>query len=193
MQEKYADSESFIRYGPVERIRNDDSERVAFFPWRLNKNNKIIKSSASPHVQSIISFINEGLKKTPNTTLLSGNNDLREFVLLYWILYLSVAMPLGKLTSYARNIIGNLNDRTVRRKLYCMQLAGWINKTHYSNLDYYFCCYDIDPINYAFRRGVAETESVRRKADVVAVIQQDLSLPRHIKEVAANSRKPPPR
>ena len=102
-------------------------------------------------------------------------------------------MPLGKLTSYAKNIIEDLDDRTVRKMLYCMQLAGWIDKDHYSNTDYYFCCYDFDPINYVFREGVAERDSIRRKTDVVPIIQQDLSLPKHVKVVAAKSRKPQPR
>lgn len=193
MQEEYAESESFIRYGPVQRIRNDDQERVAFFPWRLNGNSKIIKSSASPHVGAIVSFINERLKKVPKTTKYSEDNEFTEFVLLYWVLYLSIAMPLGKLTSYITNIVNGLDDRAVRRKLYCMQLAGWVDKIHYSNLDYYYCRYDIDPLDYSFREGVNERDSVRRKADIAVKIQNDLSLPRHVRGAAAEQRKLPPR
>lgn len=74
-----------------------------------------------------------------------------------------------------------------------MQLAGWINITHYSNLDYYYCCRDVDPIHYIFRRDVAERESIRRKAVVVAAIQRDLLLPKHIREVVFENRKPQPR
>ena len=193
MQEKYADAESFIRFGPVERIKNDDNDRVAFFPWRMHKNSKIVKSSASPHITSIIEFVNDRLSKVPTTTTLSANDDLRDFVILYWILFLSLAIPLGKLTSYASNMIGHLDDRAVRRKLYCMQLAGWVDRKRYSNVDYYYCCFDVDPIHYKFREGVAERESIRRKADVVGVIQRDLSLPKHIRKVAAENRKPQPR
>jgi hypothetical protein len=193
MQEKYADAESFIRYGPVERIKNDDDERVAFFPWVVNKKNKIVKASAYPHVKSIVYFINERLAKVQKTTIFSENDDLRIFIILYWIVYLSLAIPLGRLAAYARSMVPELDERAVRRKLYCMQLAGWVEKQHYSNIDYYFCCYDGDPVNYAFREGVAERDSIRRKSDVAAVIQKELSLPKHVREVAAQKRKPRPR
>jgi len=126
MQEKYADAETFIRFGPVERVRNDDDKRVAFFPWRVNNNDKIIKLSASPHVKNIIDFINGVLSLVPTTMLLSANSDLKDFVILYWILFLSQAIPLGTLTSYASSMIDDLDDGAVRKKLYCMQLAGWV-------------------------------------------------------------------
>ena len=188
MQEKYADAESFIRYGPVERVKKEDSERVAFFPWRENSKRKIVKVSARPHVQGVVKFLNGILKKIPNTTLFSKSTEIREFIILYWVIHLSLAIPIGKLTLYVENIIRDVDERKVRKYLYCMQLAGWIDIKHYSNTDYYYCLYDIDPIKYKFRAEVVEKESIRRKTNVVEVIQRDLALPRHVKTVAAEKR-----
>lgn len=189
MQEKYAEAESFIRYGPVERIRNDDIERVGFFPWRINKNNRIVKNSAQSHVTSIIDFINGRLDRVPKTTGYSSSEDIRDFIVLYWVIFLSFAITLSKLTSYIKNIIPGMDQGEVRKKLYCMQLAGWVNKKHYSNLDYYFCCYDDDPFDYKFNVGVVQRDSLRRKTDVLSAIQKDLSLPKYIRQIAAKSRK----
>lgn len=33
MQQKHFDAESFVRFGPVERLQNEDESKVAFFPW----------------------------------------------------------------------------------------------------------------------------------------------------------------
>ena len=189
MQEKYENSESFIRHGPVEKVIKENRERVAFFPWNVHTNSTIDKKSASPHVSSIIEFVNGGLNRVPQTTSFSSNKDLSKFVLLYWIIHLSLAIPLRRLTDYAKNIIPDLDESSVSRMLYCMQLAGWVDKQQYSNQVYYFCRFDADPIRkYTFNSEVAIRDSIRRKIAVTEIIQSDLSLPRHVRETAAQSR-----
>lgn len=76
----------------------------------------------------------------------------------------------------------------MRRKLYCMQLAGWVKVKHYSGTDYYYAMSDQDPLKYAFKPGVTEKDTVRRKSDVAAEIRKELSLQRHVKEVALAAR-----
>src|SRR6187399_1354071 len=67
IQEMFANSESFIRFGPVERIKRDDNTRVGFYPWRTNKKRNLIKASARDHVKHIVDFINAGVNKVPTT------------------------------------------------------------------------------------------------------------------------------
>lgn len=188
MQGEYAKAESFIRFGPVERIKKDDDSRVGFYPWKTNGRGNLIKSSARPHVREIIDFINAGVKRSPSSSLLSAAPEIQEFIIVYWVVYLSHAIPLGKLTSYISEILPTETTHSLRRKLYCMQLAGWIESISYSSTDYYFVTAAEDPFKYSFKSGVAVNDSVRRKTDVVTAIQRDLSLPRHVREVALRSR-----
>jgi len=190
MQEKYADSESFIRFGPVQRIKKDDDERVGFFPWEINGKGNLIKGSAEPHVKPIVDFINAGLKRITSTFLYSSIPTIQPFIIIYWIVYLSLAIPLGKLTTFLANIIPQETTATVRRKLYCMKLAGWIKVKHYSGTDYYYVTGDTDPLKYAFKPGVVkkDMDTARRKSDVAAAIKKELSLHRHVRQVALAAR-----
>jgi hypothetical protein len=190
MQEEFADAESFIRFGPVQRIKTDDDARVGFYPWKINGKGNLIKGSAEPHVKAIVDFINAGLKRIPSTFLFSSTPPIQSFIIIYWIAYLSLAIPLGKLTSFLTNIVPGETAATVRRKLYCMQLAGWIRVLHYSGTDYYYVTHERDPFKYAFKSGVAKAEkdTVRRKSDVAAAVKKELSLPKHVREVASKAR-----
>jgi hypothetical protein len=188
MQEKYADAESFIRFGPVQRIKKDDDARVGFFPWEINGKGNLKKGSAEPHVKPIVDFINAGLKRIPATFLYSSVRTIQPFIIIYWIVYLSLAIPLGKLTTFLSNIIPDETLATVRRRLYCMQLAGWIKVKHYSGTDYYYATSDEDPFKYAFKPGVVEKDTARRKSDVAAEIKKELSLQKHVREVALAAR-----
>jgi hypothetical protein len=189
MQEEFAEAESFIRFGPVQRIKTDDDARVGFYPWKINGKGNLIKGSAQPHVKAIVDFINAGLKRIPSTFLFSSAPPIKSFIVIYWIAYLSLAIPLGKLTSFLSNILPEETSATVRRKLYCMQLAGWIKVYHYSGTDYYYVMHDRDPFSkYTFKSGIVEKDTVRRKSDVAAEVKRELSLPKHVREVASKAR-----
>lgn len=190
IQEMFANSESFIRFGPVERIKRDDSTRVGFYPWKTNKKRNLIKSSAKDHVKQIVEFINAGISKVPTTFSFDAGEDIKQFILIYWIIYLSNAVTLGKLTEYISTLLGSpCSQNLVRRMLYCMRLAGWVDVVHYSGQEYYIVLIDVDPFDkYAFRAGAAGNDSKRRKADVASELQSDLALPRYVREAAAKKR-----
>lgn len=183
MQTKYADQESFIRYGPIEKIMKEDRERVGFFPWRTNKSGGVIKTSIAPHVTDIIQLINSIIEKIPQKSLLHTANEIKTFILIYWIIHLSIAIPMGRIREYLKTICA-LDVPELRKKLYCMRLVGWIDFIHYSNIDYFYCKQSLDPIEYHFKDAVAVTDSVRRKVLVADEIQKELSLPRHVRQVA---------
>jgi hypothetical protein len=188
MQEEFADAESFIRFGPVQRIKKDDDARVGFYPWKTNRKGDLIKGSAKPHVKAIVDFINAGLKRIPATFLYSSTPTIRDYIIVYWVIYLSLAVPLGKLTTFLATILPGETIATVRRKLYCMELAGWIKVKHYSGTDYYYVTRDEDPFKYAFNAGVVEKDTARRKTDVALSIRKELSLTKHVREVALQAR-----
>lgn len=105
-----------------------------------------------------------------------------------------MAISISKLTLYFNKIrnfnpqFKELDSTEIRKPLYCMKLAGWISSIHYSNTDYYCCTNDIDPLRYKFKPEVLEKDSIRRKSDIIVAIQQELSLPKHVRREAASRR-----
>lgn len=191
MQERYSKAESFVRFGPIERIIIEDDERVGFFPWEEDGQRKIVKPSAEPHIENIEKLINGLLSKVPKAALLSRNPEIADFIILYWIIFLSLAIPVQKLVLYASEIVKDSEQSSIRKKLFCMELAGWIGRKRYSNKDYHYCKIDVDPFDYAFLPGVTDNQSIRRKSLIASEIQKDLSLPDHVREFAALERQQP--
>lgn len=141
-------------------------------------------------MKQIVEFINAGISKVPTTFSFDAGEDIKQFILIYWIIYLSNAVTLGKLTEYISTLLGSpCSQNLVRRMLYCMRLAGWVDVVHYSGQEYYIVLIDVDPFDkYAFRAGAAGNDSKRRKADVASELQSDLALPRYVREAAAKKR-----
>jgi len=106
---------------------------------------------------------------------------------------MSRAIPLIKLATYAAPLISNLDAHRVRQMLYCMKIAGWIANHHYSNVEYYYSNLDTDPLIYRFRGHLPKEarDAARRRTDVITAIHRDLSLPKHIRQVAIAARKRP--
>lgn len=189
-QTEFSDAESFIRFGPIKRVEDFDSRRVAFFPWRTNKKNVLVKSSVSEHVPSIINLINDQLERVSVEESYRAAAGLRVFAELLWIMHLGSAMPISAIHEYHNALFGGelaLND--VKRKLYTMKLAKWVRTYPYSNQYYWYAGLD-DPIaQYRFIRAVANTDPIRRKAEIVTAIKADLDVPRHVlKHVAEQKR-----
>ena len=115
----------------------------------------------------------------------------KTFILIYWVIHLSQAISLSKLTSYAGSLIENLDAQRVKQILYCMKISRWIDSDHYSNVEYYFAKFDTDPLAYKFHDHLPENDrdGLRRRTEVISSIQSDLKLPPHIKRVAVAARK----
>jgi hypothetical protein len=76
----------------------------------------------------------------------------------------------------------------IKNKLYCMQLAGWIERRSYSNKDYLWALHDSDPFAYEFKPGVAERVSIRRNLIVKTALRKAEPLPPHIRTEATGAR-----
>lgn len=184
MQTQYEDAESFVRFGPIEKIKRFDDRRIGAFPWRTNGRNSLVKLSVSPHVREIVRFINDMTDKTPKEELFRTNTLLQPFVITLWILHISAAIPINDLAEYALEI-GGISLPDLKNKLYCMKLCGWVNKYRYSGRDYWFSLYPNDPITkYRFVPGV-ENDVLRRKAQAARAVAAELRVPRHVKEYVA--------
>jgi hypothetical protein len=188
MQQKYAKAESFVRWGPVERLKNDSDDYVGFFPWRVNSANKLIVRSASPHRGEIIRFINSHIEKAPKTTSYQKGSNSEIFYVIYWRIFLALAISFENLLNCVNYLLPNVARSDLRNKLYCMQLAGWIDRELYSGKDYFFTCYDIDLLEYAYKDGVADRDNARRKLEVTTALGNLENAPRHVRKTASARR-----
>lgn len=187
IQTNHANAESFVRYGPIERILKEDQHRIGVFPWRVTKDGAIVKCSAKPHFSGIVQFINSLLKRTPNEQAFRRDPDSQSFWIILWILHLSNAISITELAEYTEYLTqASLKD--IRNRLFCMQLAGWVRQYTYSNKTYWYSTSKHDPFSrYSFIPGVVRDTS-RRKAEVAAAIQTALKIPRHVREHVAASK-----
>ncbi len=90
--------------------------------------------------------------------------------MILWVIYICVAVSSTILHTWVKKINPNLTDDLIRQYLYSMKVAGWVDRVSYSGKDYYFTKFDIDPFDYAFKKGLKITDSIRRKSDVRALL-----------------------
>ncbi len=180
IQTDHERTESFVRYGPVQRLMSEDPRRVGVYPWRTNKKGHIVKNTARPHATRMIRLVKDLLKRSPAEEAYRANEGIRPFILILWILYLAQAIPITDLIDYISDLAG-ISQRELRNKLYCMQLAGWVDKYAYENKVYWYATSNLDPISrYSFIDGVVR-DTARRKAEVVTAINAELRVPRHVR------------
>lgn len=166
ISEEHHAEESFVRYGPVERIINDDRARVGVYPWRNHKKGSLIKSSVSGEYSSILRFIKEHVEQTPETNerRLLGSSSI--FFDILWILYLTHAASPTVLYSLVRRLHPAASDDEIKNKLYAMRVAGWTASVPHGGQDFHLALSDTDPFEYAFRSDVKGKDVFRRRSDV---------------------------
>ena len=189
LQEKYSNSESFIRFGPIKRvIEKGRREYIGFYPWRISSTGRFIQSSARYHYREIHKFIAQHLDAIPSSELYKSSEERSVFYIVYWVIYLALAVAPTELYAFV-SAIHPLTNEEVRDKLYCMELAGWIRRYSYSGKDYFFVLHDQDPFDYAFKAGVAERDSIRRKFVVSGAMSKIDLAPLHVRTLATQSRR----
>jgi hypothetical protein len=144
------------------------------------------------HYTEIRKFIIAHLDAVPASELFRTHVDRQSFYVIYWIIYLALAVSVTDLYSYAATLIPGIATADIRNKLYCMEVAGWIDRTSYSGKDYFFVLHEHDPFDYAFRPTVADRDSIRRKFAVAAAISKTDATPRHVRKSASEARRKRP-
>lgn len=190
VQSQFQDAESFIRFGPVERLIKADHKRVAFVPWKTSKQNLILKSSISGHFNNLISFVNKRLESTTASVGLSTSPEVKEFYTIYWIIFLATAITLDALEEYAKNFFPNITKKELNQKLYSMKIAGWVDKHTYFEETYYFALAEQDPFHYSFQNQVPQRDrdTARRKTDIAGELKRALKLPGQVRRHVIEQR-----
>lgn len=188
-QSDYEESESFIRFGPIEKLMNDSEDYVAFYPWRKNASGKLITSSARPHYSNIKSFIISNLDAAPSSLGFAQEPELKKFFVVYWALYLSYASSINVLLSAVRKIYPDMVLGEIKNILYCLRVVGWVGRHKYSNKEYWFALGSDDPLVYRFAVGLADRDMLARRLRVRREFERDERLPRHITDQVARERE----
>ncbi len=192
-QSQYETTESFIRYGPIERMIKDDRGFVGFYPWRTNRLGKLVASSAKPHAREIVRFIQDHLNRASSTFGWNSHPELRLFFVLYWIIHLALAISPTLLHECVERILPGTSATQIRNHLFCLKLAGWIDRTAYSGRDYWHALHAQDAFEYAFLAGVHDRDTVRRRIAVTTSFRRHEVVPRHVLTSAAAARRQPRR
>lgn len=190
VRQKHAEDESFIRYGPIERLRNGGSGLVGFFPWNVNSVGLPVVKTLSPHKAEIIRFINDHLAKTPATELISNIGDTKYFFIIYWIVYVAFAISQSDIHEITEALGLQITANKIRDILFCLELVGWIARELYAGTDYFYSLYNKDPFDYSFKSGVRVTDSARRKAEISEESRKAKRIPKHVGLVVASKRAP---
>lgn len=160
ISEKNFSQESFIRWGPVERVRLKNRDRVGVFPWLAVDDFR--EETAAPHYEEIVGFIDDHVDKARTTMIYPSDSRVAIFYDIIWCVYLADAITPDTLLETVRRIHPDISKREFRRKLYSLRVADWLSVVPYGGQDYYFLRQQQDPFQYSFFDGVVEKEPVRK-------------------------------
>lgn len=188
IQQEHETAESFVRYGPVERVKNLNRSYLGVYPWRVRRTGNLVISTVKPHLREIKNFIGQHVSAIPVSTTYTQISKFSLFYFVYWVIHLCLAVEVKHLCSYVKLIIPDATDEEISNKIYCMKIAGWLERIAYSGKDYVYTKHDVDPFDYSFKPTVSDRDSVRRKIAVTMALRQAEALPKHVRSVAAAAR-----
>lgn len=191
MQQKYFDAESFVRFGPIERLQNESETKVAFFPWRTNGKGRVVKSSIRDHVAEIIRFINDRIDDVPQTFQfgLESNRDARDFAIILWLSSVAQAITADRISDYSEKLGHPVVRARVLDCFYCMKLAGWMEACPYSGSTYLIRKSTVDVVDrFAFKAESKIRDGSRWLALTQAAIKRETGLTRPLLRTAMEMR-----
>lgn len=166
--------ESFIRWGPVERVSLSGRDKVGVFHWVTEPTPADLEASAKPLYDDIVSFIDGHVASSPATMAYPDDSAVAVFYDILWCTYLAEAITPVKLFEAVRRTHPALSQADFRKKLYTLRVAGWLKMVPYSGQDYYFLSEQQDPFQYGFKPGVVDKEPVRRAIAVRSAVFSDV-------------------
>ena len=182
--------EFLIRWGPIQQIYTlQGRDFVGVYPWRNNNADHPIIRSIKPHYRSIVDFINEHLHKLHASISFMSAEERRIFYVTYWVIYLLVAVSPDTLEGCVKLLLPKATHSEIHRKLYCMILAGWVQRYSYSSRDYYYVTRDEDPLAYSYTAEATEKDTLRRKIDIAHAARDIERVPIAVVRIATDGRK----
>ena len=156
---------------------------MAFFLWRKNKSDQLIKSSVEADFGEIVIFIDSMIAKTPvDESYNTMPIVLRGHLQIFWLLHICVALSVTEIVHLCSEVFGvNLTIPQIKNMLYCMKIARWTEIFEYSNISYWYSVVDADPfVKYRYLSGVVETDTFIRRSEAAKEILGILGHPRQV-------------
>lgn len=186
VRDDHYNQESFIKLGPLRHLERTISEAsVSSYPWRVNGEEKLILSSAKPHLNAMREDLIERIAAIHKTEIYRRDNSKRQLmILIFWMVYILRAALLSEIVDVLAKFGIQEKPNEVKKYLYCMRVAEWVDEKKYGHQVYYFLRVDHDPFEYAFNDDVKIREPIRWKSDIAdQIIKQKLSRPKAILEL----------
>jgi hypothetical protein len=177
INEAHEAEESFVRFGPIKRIQNINNDRIGVFPWRSKRNGQIVKASAGAIYSDLVEYIKEKVEQIPDSYAYSNLKETSIFYDIIWILNIFQAIPSEPLYEAVKIIHPNETDQTIRNKIFCLRIAGWIDKFPYSNKIYYYNKQNEDPFQYAFLPNSRVRDVAAAKLTIASGFKRDARIP----------------
>jgi len=173
IQEDFYKEESFIRFGPIQRIiKSHNRGFIGPYPWRTNGQRQVVIRSISPHYTDVLRFVNGHLKSIPGSAIMPTAHDLKLFCIIYWIIHILLAVSEEILVDCIISLMPDATRQDILNKIYCLlHIARWIKKIPYSRKDYYHATVEDDPFDYGYKTGTPVRDTPRRKADVTRAMK----------------------
>ncbi|WP_246026799.1 retron St85 family effector protein [Paracoccus luteus] len=191
IQQDYFEAESFVRFGPIRRLENEEASRVAYFPWKVNSRGRVVKASINGHVKDIVAFINRRVARGEKTFSFGAeaSRELRDFAIVLWLSQLAQVITLERITEYAE-ILGNpISRNRAHNFFYCMKLAGWMDNYPYSGSTYVISKFGGDVVSrYAFKTNSPIKDAKRWVALTQAAIVKEASISKALLRSAMDRR-----
>jgi hypothetical protein len=171
IQMEYYHAESFIRQGPL-RLMLDRHNAVSFYPWKTRSDGSLKITSISSHIRNIKKDITTRLKRIPKTEEFDRTLPRHVMIAIFWCIYILRGATIKEITEILPLLNVVRTEAEIRKYLYCMRVAGWVEETQYGHTVWFYNRVDIDPFNYSFKPGAPKRDSLRWKSDIAEAIKR---------------------
>lgn len=165
-EELHGHTKSFIRLGPFLSLENRHGhfDPVGDFNWRVRTDGSLVRSSIWANRNDIFKSINE--RSAGSVEKLNTSKVAHRMLLIYWICHVLRGARYIEIRFYLEKLGVVLDQPTVKRYVYCLQVAGWMGEKNVGS-SYFYPRIDREVLSYAFASGVTDKSHSRRKLDIV--------------------------
>lgn len=188
MSESHYGHTSFIRHGPIERLKRANEDCVHAYPWDTRKSGPELARDIEPHYAAIEAFIENALKAVPTTLRYPAGRDERIFCIAYWLIFVAIGITFRVLCDAIRLFMDDITEKDVKNKLYSLRVAGWILVKYYGGKEYYYTKLHEDPFDYSFRAGERVRDGVRWRVALTTELSDKCGIEGHVQEFVMQER-----
>ncbi|WP_421951339.1 retron St85 family effector protein [Pelagibacterium sp.] len=171
----HGNTKSFVRLGPfkvLEELHDDGIDMVGDFNWKVRKDGSVVVKSISGQSHIIADSINERCRS--GAERFDPESTLHRMLVIYWICHILRGARRTEIKYYLEKFQINLESSTIKRYLFCMEVAGWIGSKNVGS-PYFYPRIDADPFDYRYKKATKNKSHSRWKLVISSEVQQGSS------------------